>query len=48
MTEANDIDKNLVIEVAQGILEIEDQLMHQVNPREVHEKILKLLNEKIK
>ena len=48
MSEVNDADKNLIIEVAMGILDIEDQLMHQVNPREVHEKILKLLNEKIK
>ena len=48
MTEASDVDKDLVIEVAKGILEIEDQLIHQVNPREVHEKILKLLNEKVK
>ena len=48
MSEANDADKNLIIEVAMGILDIEDQLMHQVNPREVHEKILKLLNEKVK
>jgi hypothetical protein len=48
MSEANGIDQDLVIELAKGILEIEDQLIHQVNPREVHEKILKLLNEKIK
>ena len=48
MTELFDIDKKLVVEIANGILEIEDQLKHQVNPQLVHEKILKLLNEKIK
>lgn len=48
MTEANNVDKELVIEVAKGILEIEDRLMHQASPQLVHEKILKLLIEKIK
>ena len=48
MTELSEFDENLVRELAVKILDIEDQLMHQVNPVMVHEKILKLLTEEVK
>jgi hypothetical protein len=48
LSELADFDENLVRELADKILDIEDQLMHQVNPVMVHEKILKLLSEEVK
>lgn len=48
ISEVSEFDENLVRELADKILDIEDQLMHQVNPVMVHEKILKLLSEEVK
>ena len=48
VTEELEFSEELVEQVVSGILEIEEKKIHQVQPREVHEDILKLVRNLLK
>ena len=48
MNEKLESSEELVEQVVSGILEIEEKKIHQLQPREVHEDILRLVRDLLK
>lgn len=48
MNEKLESSEELVEQVVSGILEIEEKKLHQLQPREVHEDILRLVRDLLK